>query len=137
MQALLLNRLFIAGGVPESSDAMLSKLTKSDYPDGYTLKTKPTQETTVGTEFVLNKDRYIRVASVVLPTSVFMCSYSEFTQKNEINFPFAYKISILSGPRKSEGIVSVQSVEFNKTVKINTTDLSNYEQVKTIEQIIP
>jgi len=136
LQAILLNNLFLVGAAPEPYDSLMMKFTKSSFPDGVSLKSIPTK-VPVPTEFTLNKDLYINYLSISMPLSLMTCRYIDFEKKDEINFPSKYKFSIMDGPRTSEANITIHAVEFNKLVKINTTDLSNYEQVNTFEQIIP
>ncbi|MDR3705545.1 MAG: DUF4292 domain-containing protein [Paludibacteraceae bacterium] len=135
LQALLLNKMFILAEPPSPADAMIPKLKKSLYYDGIILRSKPS--TGIATEFMLDKDSQIKLTTISLPTVVLRCFYSSFTQQDEIVFPFKYRLMLINGPQINEAEITVNSVEFNKKVKINTVDLSDYKRVDKIEQIIP
>lgn len=136
LQALLLNKIFIVDEPSSAADAMIPKLKKSLYYDGVILRSKPSS-TGIATEFMLDKDSQIKLTTISLPTLVLRCFYSSFTQQAEIIFPFKYRLMLINGPQINEAEITVNSVEFNKKVKINTVDLSDYKRVDKIEQIIP
>ena len=136
LQALLLNKVFIVSESPSSADAMLPKFKTTTYFDGIILRSRPSSKG-ISTEFMLNKDSQVKLTTISLPTIVLRCFYSSFTQQDEIVFPFKYRLMLIDGPQINEAEITVNSVEFNKKVKINTSDLSDYKRVDKIEQIIP
>jgi hypothetical protein len=136
LQALLLNELFILGESSSPFDSLVAHFSTAPFPDGVMLKSKSTKAW-APTEFILNNDNNISYTSITMPLCLLTCRYSDFTKDGGVNFPFTYKISIIDGPITRTADISVQAVEFNMPVKINSSNLSNYEQVNTFEQLIP
>lgn len=136
IQSILLNELFISGETVTPIDSLVSMFSQSLFPDGLLLKSKP-MGNRAPTEFIINKENQLNHASITMPLVLTTCRYSNFVKQNNINFPFNYKIVIHEGPKISSTELTIQAVEFNTSVKINATNLSNYEQVDTFEQLIP
>lgn len=136
IQSILLNELFISGETVTPIDSLVSLFSKSLFPDGLLLKSKA-MNSRATTEFIINKENQLNHASITMPLVLTTCRYSNFVKQNNINFPFNFKITIHEGPKISSTELTIQAVEFNTSVKINATNLSNYEQVDTFEQLIP
>lgn len=136
LQAFFLNKLFVAGQNSVSFEQTLAQFNSSSFPDGLMLRSK-TSFRGVNSDFVVNKQANINMATIMFPAAVVRCKYSEFETKDNIDFPQKLSISFMQGPIINQAEISISQVDFNKAVRINPVDLSNYTQVKKIEQIIP
>lgn len=136
LQAFFLNKLFLAGQKPLSFEQTLAQFSSSTFPEGLMLRSKMSARG-VNSDFVVNKEANISMATIMFASVVVRCNYSEFQKKDNIDFPHRLKISMMQGPINNQAEIEINQLELNKTVRINPIDLSNYTQVKTIEQIIP
>ncbi|MDR1678769.1 MAG: DUF4292 domain-containing protein [Prevotellaceae bacterium] len=136
LQALLLNRLFTIPQ-PELTEKDLPNLFKAlPYPGGTMLRSVGFANG-FSVDFLINDDKQISMTVVSHPKAILRCSYSDFNEKDKITFPFRYKFELSSGNRNNGAEVILSDALFNKTVKINPTNLSNYRRVDNIEQLIP
>lgn len=136
LQAVLLNELFIMGEPSEPFDSLTNKFTKSAFPEGILLRSS-SSKALAPSEFIVNEQNNINYTSITMPLLLTTARYTDFSKINDIEFPLSWKFSILEGPKSKTAKISIQVVEFNTLVKINSSNLSNYEQVNTFEQIIP
>lgn len=135
LQALLLNRIFVAGENLSSSSEVLLRLTATSYPDGYMLKGRK-NAAGFTTEFTLDKDSRVSGATILYANQMLQCVYSRFTDNRGIVFPYKYKLSAIQGPNVNSCEMEVQSVEFNGEVKINATEKEKYKRVDKIDQLV-
>jgi hypothetical protein len=124
------------GQTNNNTDSLISKFSSLPFPDGMMYRTKP-GKVSIPTDFTLNKDNQLTYTSLTMPSAVFSCRYQDFGKDLGYTFPNTFKISIAQGPYVQKANISIKSGEINKAVKMNITDLSNYEQVTTFEQLIP
>lgn len=136
LQSFFLNKLFIAAEKPMPFAETLTKFSNNPFPDGIMLKSKPSPKG-INSDFVVNKNSDISMATIMFPSSVVRCNYTAFEETNDIRFPRNLKIVFMQGPKINQAEISINNVEFNKPVRINKIDLSNYLRVSSIDQIIP
>lgn len=136
LQAFFLNKLFVAGEKTMSFEETLNRFTSSPFPDGTMLKGKMSNRG-VNTDFVVNKETNISMATILFPAAVVRCNYTGFEKQDGVNFPRNLKIVFMQGPKSNQAEIEINQVEFNKAVRINQIDLSNYTRASTIDQIIP
>ncbi len=136
LQGILLNEAFIPNEAGITQVKIDSSYTQVPFPDGTMLKSKA-NKVSLPTDFIVNKKQKINHTSITMPLALVSCRYNDFEKKADILFPTIYRISIMEGPKYKKADISIQSVSFNKSVKINLSNLSNYKQVDTFEQLIP
>ncbi len=137
LQAMLLNRLFMVGNQSSSVSELLPNFERTELATGTMLRSNPAkQQSSVRTEFMLDESKMISYCSVSYSQGALRCYYSNFMLQNDILFPFKYKINLAKGGyADQEAEMQINNAEFNKDIKINIANLSNYTRVYSIEEL--
>lgn len=136
LESMLLNRPFLLGENKVISEASLKQYFKlSSFPDGLLLTSK-SSSSKIATEFIFNKESKLTTSNILHPYARLQCQYSDFSKKDKIIFPFKYSIGVQENRFRSGAEINISSVEFNKQIKLNKTDLSNCKQVESIEELL-
>lgn len=135
-QALLLNRIFIAGESLKNSKEVLGHLdSKTVTPTGIQMLGSK-NAAGFSHEFDLDKNGKLVNTQVKYQTSMSMrCTYSQFRTQNSVTFPFMIFISALQGKSSSKLSIEIKKAEFNQAVTINPTDKSKYKKVTNPEEL--
>ncbi len=134
IQALLLNELFVTGEQHQQFDSLLLRFSQSAFPDGYLLRSK---NSLLANEFIVGLDKTINYTSITMPLAILSCRYAEFRVFDSLRFPTKYNFEVQQGPAQNIATITVQTAVFNTSIKINPTNLANFVQVDTFEQLIP
>ena len=130
-QALLLNRIFIAGESLKNSNLDSKTVT----PTGIQMLGSK-NAAGFSHEFDLDKNGKLVNTQVKYQTNMSMrCTYSQFRTQNSVTFPFMIFISALQGKSSSKLSIEIKKAEFNQAVTINPTDKSKYKKVTNPEEL--
>jgi hypothetical protein len=136
VEAILLNRLFVVGNPSTATDELLPLFKMTEMADGAMLQNTPVvTKDGAFAEFKLDAQRRIEYCSILYSQLTLRSNYSNFTQQGDVVFPFKYKLQLQYGAQADQCEVQINNAEFNKTIKINTTNLSHYKRVDSIDQI--
>ncbi len=136
VEAILLNRLFVVGNPITSTDELLPLFQITEMSDGAILQNTPlTSKGSASAEFILDAQRRIGYCSVSFSQLTLRCNYTNFTLQGDVVFPFKYKLQLQNGSQVDQCEMQINNADFNKDIKINTTNLSNYKRVDSIDKV--
>ena len=131
IEALITNQLFVI----DSPNAALTRL-KPQQKDGKAFLTHTTNN--IRLQFELNPENRIRNVDVTTTTNSnqrFTAEYENFTNIDQLAFPFQYKVNITTASRKVDVAVGITRMTVNEQLSIPEISLQGY-RIGIIDQLL-